>query len=381
MKLLLVFFMGIPATYFLIYGGSTSVAVIYVLTTAALSLGYASSKLIFINKLKNHGASIRSWNLRRLEVMLQVVFVFMLGSTFFAFKSFLIMGADYRMSFFFEQKEIFGFERYGFVFQLLAEYCGIVLFSIILTASKDRKWRYYLLAWVLMGTAITFGRWFIFYGILIYYLTGSLGIAKEKFKNLIYFSLIIILVALTGVLIFICRGESCEIDSAAIGQGFLSGVSNYFYIPLEMFSEYWNESRYGINLFFGFAVYPINFIGKMTGLYDIPYEYDMWAIQVQDYVNFENIGIYNALVGQPLTSFVSAGYIGVFVHYFLGGLLVGKSNHSISKYGALQIISITVLSTSFLMPTLSGPMFLVCFFWYAVLISTCKSRNTIAARR
>lgn len=379
MKLLLVLFLGIPATYFFIYGGAASVAAAYILAAAGLGFGYALSKFIFMNKYKNLSASIRCWNLRRLEIMLQLVLVFMLISAFLALKSFLIMGEDYRLLFFTEQKEIFGFERYGFILQLLAEYGGIVLFCIILTTSNDKKWRCYLLVWVLMGTIITFGRWFILYGIFIYYLTENLGVAKEKFKKDFIFLIIILLSAVSGVIIFNCRGESCELEPTAIGQGVLSGVVNYFYIPLEMFSEYEAESRYGMNLFFGFAVYPINFIGKMTGLYNFPYEYDKWALQVQDYVNLENIGIYNALVGQPLTSFVSAGYFGVFVHYLMGGLLVGKSNKSVSKYGALQIISITVLSTSYLMPTLSGPMFLVCLVWYAVLLGVCRSRKTTAA--
>lgn len=266
-----------------------------------------------------------------------------------------------------------------FFLQMLSEFGGIAIFSIALANSKDKKWRRYLFAWVAMGTVITLGRWYILYGIFLLYLTKNQGVTRLKLKNRVFFLLLSLSAIIGGALIFMCRGEACEIEPSAIGQAVISGVANYLYIPLEMISEYKAEKGFGVNLLAGFSVYPIHFIGKITGLYELPYEYDSWALQIQDYVNLENIGMYNALVGQPLTSFVAAGYVGIFLHYFFGGLLVGTSKKSTSEYSALQVLSILVLLTSFLIPTLSGPMFLVCLLWYAILLSTCsRSKNTSA---
>jgi hypothetical protein len=378
MLLLMVLFAGIPVSYLWIHGGDSVLVAMYAITIGALGLGYIVSRIISTNKVKFPGAPARIWNFRLLERMLQIMLGLMLVSMLVAIKSIATLGADYRLLFFLEQKSIFGFERYGFFLQLLAEYGGIVIFSVLLVNSKEKKWRRYLLAWVAMGTVITLGRWFILYGILLLYLTEDQGATKSKFKNRVFFLLLTLLVTVGGALIFMCRGESCEMEPSAIGQGVIFGIVNYFYIPLEMISEYQSERGFGTNLLLGFSVYPIHFIGKITGLYALPYEYDSWALQIQGYVSLENIGMYNALVGQPLTSLVAAGYAGIFLHYFVGGLLVGTSNKFTSKYSALQVLSIIVLATSFLIPTLSGPMFVVCLLWYAILLSACRRSKNIS---
>ncbi len=267
------------------------------------------------------------------------------------------LGDNYRMLFFTEQNDIFGYERFGFFFQIITEYGALALFSVVLTRSKDLKWRMYLIIWAILGTITTLGRWYAFYAFLLFVLTKKTMTQSNSFFNILLYIALALTSIMGGSLIFVCRGGECAFDIKTVIHGFTAGIGSYFYIPIEMVHKYYYNEDYGVNLFIGFLVYPIEIIGRTTGLYTIAYEYDDWALVVQNYVNLPNMGSYNALVGQPLTSFIAAGYFGLFFHYCLIGALSGVCYSNSNEKHPLAVVSLIVATASFFMPVLSGPMF------------------------
>jgi hypothetical protein len=174
------------------------------------------------------------------------------------------MGVDYRLLFFTDQDQIFGYERFGFLLQIFTEYGALALFSLILTQSSQWRWRAYLFAWAILGTVITLGRWYILYAALLFFITRTRRETGGSIKRYLLYSIGFVFILIIGSLIFTCRGGECNFDLDLIRHGIVSGFGNYLYIPIDMISEYQQNSTFDLNLLVGFAVYPVEFFGRIT---------------------------------------------------------------------------------------------------------------------
>jgi hypothetical protein len=379
MILLIILFGIIPLYYFYFYGYTELKITIYATTFFSLIFGYLCSEFMNISRKKISYVSHQKYLDEKLAFRILNTFgIIMFLILILASSSIFNLGTNYRSLFYTEQKAIFGFDRFGFIFQMFFEYISVSLFSIILIISDNKKWKIYLLLWIALGTAITFGRWYLIHGIIIllYAINGRSSIGFI-FKNLKYLPAIFILLYFAS-LIFVCRGGACSSFSYIdISHGFQYGISNYFLIPIEMIDEYGSINIFSQNLFWGFSLYPIDYIGRFTSMYSISYEYDIWAEMVQRYVMLDNIGYYNALVGQPLTSYLALGYFGIFLHYSLIGFLINYKRHGSGKIHPIGLICLVVAVSSYFMPTLSGPMFIITLASYFIISKILLKTNII----
>ena len=364
MWLLLITFLVIPVTYFLQYGFTSLQLNIYLTTFAAGFVGFSVMRYACSNYSFFSRADTQKLKQDVAEKMAILLLVTMLIVACIALVSIREMGDDYRAMFFTKQNHIFGFERFGFIFQILTEYAALAFFSIILTNSNEFKWKVYILMWAVLGSIITFGRWYIFYFILLMILSNAPSLNRLAIYRLLMYVSLSLIALVGGGLIFVCRGSECSISLDSILHGVVAGIGNYFYIPIEMVEVYKNNLDYGLNLFIGFTVYPFDVFGRITELYWLNYEYDKWGLEIQNYVNLENLGDYNALVGQPLTSFVAIGQVGVLIHYFCIGALSGICYYKSSQHHPLAMLSIIIAIVSFLIPSLSGPMLVTAIVFF-----------------
>ena len=384
MWLLLFTFMAIPVTYFLNYGITSPQFTIYLTTLVSVLLGFAATRVtcsIYPVFLRQNTTRLREKLAERIAILMLAV---MLAAAFMALIAIRDMGDDYRALFFTEQSQIFGSERFGFFLQIFTEYGALVFFSVVLTHNNDLKWRVYLLLWATLGTVITLGRWYILYALLLVVLTKASNMQRHSLARLLVNVIGGVSILIGGALIFVCRGGACSFDLELIQHGIVAGIGNYLYIPIEMVPEYQENSDFGINLLVGFAVYPIELFGRITGLYGLDYEYDKWGLLIQNYVNLKNLGFYNALVGQPLTSFVAAGYVGIFVHYLCIGALSGICYYKSNSHHPIAVLSIVIATVSFFIPSLSGPMLVTSMIFLVIfrklLVKFSIPRNVIIAK-
>lgn len=378
--LLLLTFTAIPVTYFLNYGITSPQFTIYLTTLVSVLLGFAATRVtcsIYPVFLRQNTTRLREKLAERIAILMLAV---MLAAALIAIRD---LGDDYRALFFTEQSKIFGYERFGFFLQIFTEYGALVFFSVVLTHSNDLKWRVYLLLWATLGTVITLGRWYILYALLLVVLTKASNLQRHSLARLLVKVIGGVSILIGGAFIFTCRGGACSFDLELIQHGIVAGIGNYLYIPIEMVPEYQENSDFGINLLVGFAVYPIELFGRITGLYGLDYEYDKWGLLIQNYVNLKNIGFYNALVGQPLTSFVAAGYVGIFVHYLCIGALSGICYYKSNSHHPIAVLSIVIATVSFFIPSLSGPMLVTSMIFFVIfrkiLVKFSIPRNVIIA--
>jgi hypothetical protein len=374
MWLVALVFVGIPLAYIVSYGITTTQAAIHGTAVVALLIGYLAirtlcvARPVFVLRLDTlAGEQV----LKKLAIAMLLV---MAAATIPALNAMRSLGDDYRILFFVEQGDIFGFDRFGFFLQIFTEYLAIPLFALALGHGRDRGWRICLILWAVLGTTITLGRWYAFFALALFVLStdGNLG-SRGKFRILLYCAGAAA-AAVGGAILFTCRGEECEISGDLIVHGLTAGVAHYLYLPIEMVDAYKSTNAFSPNLFVGFIVYPFDLIGRFTGLYSVTYEYDKWGLLIQDYVHLPNIGSYNALVGQPLTSWVAAGLPGVALHYLvLGGLLGVRYQNSSIRHPLSTASGVTALA-SFFIPSLSGPMWLCTLVFYA-LLSTIAGRS------
>lgn len=367
MWLVALVFVGVPLAYIVSYGITNTQAAIHGTAVVALLIGYIAirslciARPVFVLRLDPlPGEQV----LKKLAIAMLLV---MAVATIPALSAMRSLGDDYRILFFVEQGEIFGFDRFGFFLQIFTEYFAIPLFALALGLGRDRDWRIYLILWAVLGTTITLGRWYAFFALALFVLStdGTRG-SRAKFRILLY-CVCVVAAAVGGAILFTCRGGECEISGELVLHGLTAGVAHYLYLPIEMVDAYKSTNAFSPNLFAGFIVYPFDLLGRFTGLYSVTYEYDKWGLLIQDYVQLPNIGLYNALVGQPLTSWVAAGLPGVALHYLvLGGLLGVRFQNSSIRHPLATASGVTALA-SFFVPSLSGPMWLCTLVSYALL--------------
>lgn len=361
MRLLLFIFGFLPFIYYLMHGLPGIKFDIYAATIFGLSIGFIIGRFIIKSKKHNYNLNLHEKNSNIAVLSLLSIMTFFL---IMAMPSIISMGIEYRVLFFEQQAAIFGFEKFGLLFSILTEYAGISLFSIILANDSRKKWKYALIAWAILGTAITFGRWYILYAIIIYIITDT---DKNKNMKIFYISVAIIFSIIANSLIFSCRGSACSLSNTEdFYHGLEFGVTNYLLIPIDMIDEYGWMNNFTVNLLIGFSIYPFYTIGKITGIYEIDYEYDKWTILIQDYVKLDNAGSYNALVGQPLTSYLAAGIIGIIIPYMVIGFLTSIYNKKMNYTSPLVPIATTVGASSYFIPSISGPMMITCMISYFI---------------
>jgi len=269
-------------------------------------------------------------------------------------------GGLYRMFYFENKAAIFGFDGFGALFNIVCEYFAVVFFSQLMLERNFSKYKKYIYLWCLMGTVVTLGRWFILYTIILLAIPyfSKKGPALKINMNLIFKSALVLMFV---VGIFQFRGGEFVFEADIIFDALIKGVISELWIPLEMVAVYKDEVNYTFNLVLGFLIYPLFIISRATGVGHIEFEYDLWAVEIQQYVMLANQGLYNAHVGQVLTSYIGGGYLGVVFTFSIIGLLLGVGHFRSNIPHLFSVIAFITLVFSYLVPAVSGAMFFYMF--------------------
>ena len=329
---------------------STELIFSYASFSASILIGFWVAKksninLIKISKRKSHILI----NIIRFIILFQIL---ALGLAL----PFMIQNPDgYRNLYFIEQGRIFGIDNFGIIFNIISEYLFVAIISILLTNSEIKRSVVvnYIITWAILGTILTFGRWYILYGLILIICSKS-TLKVNKIKLFIYFILIIILFWT----IYSCRSFECNInDLFSINDLFL-GLSKYFIIPVGMFEHYKESNIFNFNLNLGYVFYPIYRVYKIFNAEKlVDFQYDYFALEIQENIDLDGVGIYNALVGQITASYLGFKYIGIFFNYLPFGYLLNlKCDDDPSKLNQFNLISFIIIIFGFFIPSISGPM-------------------------
>lgn len=367
LKYTLYLYIFIPFSYFLTYGFSVDIFLLYCTTVISLVLGFILSRYSTYYTPLIVESRFKSIDKNFYIISMLLIFPLLIYALACALIAIPIYGGEYRMLFFTEQKAIFGFAGFGPFFNIFCEFYAAVFFIILMLQSNFREYRKYIIMWGIFGTIITLGRWYILYTILIL-LIGNIANGKNIRLTIGRFFLIILIAFILST-IYQFRGGEFNWDPISLWNGFIGGVMSYAFVPIEMYNEYseFNSNEFGINLIFGYIFYPIKGLLDILGFSNIPFEYDEWAVIIQDYITLENIGFYNAFVGQPLTSFVALGYIGVIISFTSAGFFLGFGFYQSNNVSFISAISFVCLIFAFIIPAFSSPMFFYMIFIAMIL--------------
>lgn len=347
----------VPILYFMSFGYSNDILLLYLTTIISLITGFSLSRYSTFNIPFIVEQSVYEKDKNFYFCSFFVIFSLLFYALFFALIAIPQYGGEYRMSFFTEQKAIFGFEGFGPFFNIFCEFYATVFFTILSLSKDFKKYRKYIILWGICGTIITLGRWYILYTILLILIGNIANGQKIKLTFFRFFIILFLSFILSAIYQF--RGGEFNWDPISLWDGFIGGVMSYAFVPIEMYNEYagLNPNDFGINLIFGYIFYPVGGILSTIGIGGIPFEYDLWAIIIQDYVTLNNLGLYNAFVGQPLTSYVASGYAGVFLTYFSAGFFLGFGYYKSNKINFISGTVFICLIFGFIVPAFSSPMF------------------------
>jgi hypothetical protein len=352
-------FIWLPVAHGVVYSFSYHVLVLYGLCSSAICFGFLCGRLVsfhvpfFLSRPNDVG-------LKASSVCLKIIFSVMTYAFVMSLLSISKEGGLYRMFYFENKAEIFGFDEFGTLFNIVCEYFAVVFFSQLMLERNFSKYKKYIYLWCLMGTVVTLGRWFILYTIILLFVPyfSKKGPTLNINMNLIFKS---ILVVMFIVAIFQFRGGEFVFETDVLFDSVINGVIAEIWIPLEMVAVYKDAVGYSFNLVLGFLIYPFFIISRATGVGHVEFEYDLWAVKIQEYVMLDNQGLYNAHVGQVLTSYVGGGYLGVAFTFSIVGLLLGVGYYRSNIPHLFSVIAFITLIFSYLVPAVSGSMFFYMF--------------------
>ena len=344
----------------------------YVCAMLAILIGYvAATKNIILVK---RASPLRARTI--LKVMKFIIF-FQLLSLLMALPFIINNFEDYRNLFFIEQKKIFGFENFGIIFNTFSEYLFVVMAAILLTDNciKRSVLIKYILAWALLGSLITFGRWYILYAFILIVTTYPSS-KKQKIGILAFASS---LVLLSFTMIYSCRSFQCDITNLLSLDNQVGGIFNYFILPIGLFDFYKDLNGYDLKLNLGFMLYPILQILKIFNLNNYTdFQYNNFSLAIQENITIENIGTYNAFVGQITASYVGFKYLGIFFNFLpFGYMLNMRYKDSINKLNSVNIIAFMILVFGFFIPSISGPMAFFEIFFMLLFSNFSLSKKLI----
>lgn len=352
-------FMWLPVLHGLIYSFSYHVLVLYGLCSSAITLGFFYGRILsfhvpfFVSRPDDIGP-------KTISVFLKIIFSVMTYAFFMSLLSISKEGGLYRMFYFEDKAAIFGFDAFGALFNIVCEFFAVVFFSQLMLERNFLKYKKYIYLWCFMGTVVTLGRWFILYTIILLFVPyfSKKGPALKINMNLILRPIYVI-IFIVGIFQF--RGGEFIFEADILFNSLMNGVIAEIWIPLEMVAVYKDAVDYSFNLVLGFLIYPFFIVSRATGVGHIKFEYDLWAVEIQQYVMLDNQGLYNAHVGQVLTSFVGGGYLGVAFTFSVVGLLLGIGYYRSNTPHLFSVIAFITLIFSYLIPAISGSMFFYMF--------------------
>lgn len=359
-------FIGFPVAHGVVYSLSYHVLVLYGLCSSAIFFGFLFGRFVsfqlplFVSRPNEVGSKTSS-------VCLKIIFSVMTYGFVMSLLSISEVGGLYRTFFFENKAEIFEFEGFGMLFNIICEYFAVVFFSQLMLERNFSKYKKYIYLWCLMGTVVTLGRWFILYTVILLCVPyfSKKGPTLNINMNLIFKA---ILVAMLTVVIYQFRGGEFVFEIDSLLNSLISGVIAEIWIPLEMVDVYKDEVGYSFNLVLGYLIYPFFIFSRATGVGHVEFEYNLWAVQIQEIVMLENQGLYNAHVGQVLTSYVGGGYLGVAFTFSILGILLGVGHYRSNIPHLFSVIAFITLIFSYLVPSVSSAMFFYMFFSALFLI-------------